>query len=379
MSRKTGAMISSLIALAVLAGSALAGQPRPVKDYVWLTSPASTSNPAATSQPTAELKQKLELHVRQLIQAGHMAPTRFYFGLGSGNATDHTWFFWKPYEVIEALSYAYPHLSPELQTQARQYMQAEMQKFPPWSVGAMPGGEGVRREYFNLPTSMQNQSFNEKPGLEVCYAMWLYGSRTGDWDTVKKVYPELRKIFGLAGSKPVQRYSQIGGLIGFARIAKQLGEAGDVSAAEGKAVEALEKGKDFGSFFLINGKPYKVRIENHNMAFHIFNGLGPEVGAFLRDYANEAVESYLKEITEIRPRANEGGCDLWYLTLGERSINSTDTENYCLPPDMGVAVFRALAFIRQVKGDQLAKWVDIPFCKGDLFYVMRASWALDAN
>ncbi len=362
-----------LIVLIACGSHANAAESMSAKELIWQAPPVRSGGAAPQ-----ELRDKLARHVRQLIAAGHMAPTRFYFGLGSQNALERNWHFWKPYEVVESLSWAWPHLPPDLQVQTLEYLGREMAKYPPWSLGALPVREGEYREYFALPDEYRVQQYKAQPGLEVCYAMWLYGHRTGDWKPVESAYADLRRIFMSGAARPPQRYSQIGGIIAYARIARQLGWNEDVPAAEAAALAALETGRDFESFFNINGRPYRVRLLHHNFAFHIFNEFPPEAGAYLAAVNPGPVEQYLKEITEIRPRAAQGNCDLWYLTLGERALNAAHTENYCLPPDMHQAVFRAMAFFRKAPGEQLARWVDIPFCRGDLYYIQRLAWTLEA-
>jgi len=52
-------------------------------------------------------------------------------------------------------------------------------------------------------------------------------------------------------------------------------------------------------------------------------------------------------------------------------------ENFVDPPDFAMSAFRALAWLKQPSPEDLARRVDLPFCRADLDYLTKLAIALE--
>jgi len=52
-------------------------------------------------------------------------------------------------------------------------------------------------------------------------------------------------------------------------------------------------------------------------------------------------------------------------------------ENFVDPPVFALSAFRALKWLKQASGEQLSRRVDLPFCRADLYYMIKLSLALE--
>jgi hypothetical protein len=95
--------------------------------------------------------------------------------------------------------------------------------------------------------------------------------------------------------------------------------------------------------------------------------LTPEFSAALIQHDGGAAKQRLQAY-----RAMRNG---WYLAFGDRMIGG---ENYTSPPHFSRALFAGAALIEKLPADELASCVDVPWCKGDLYFVEKCVLALMA-
>ena len=67
------------------------------------------------------------------------------------------------------------------------------------------------------------------------------------------------------------------------------------------------------------------------------------------------------------------GLPLWYQSYGERMIGG---ENYISPPHLARGLFAALAQVTNTTAQDLAKKLDHPSCKADLYYIEKLTATL---
>jgi hypothetical protein len=59
----------------------------------------------------------------------------------------------------------------------------------------------------------------------------------------------------------------------------------------------------------------------------------------------------------------------------ERQVHSG--ENAFDPPDFARSAYRALAWLRQAKAEELTAALDVPFCRADLFFIEKLAVRLE--
>ncbi|RME98185.1 MAG: hypothetical protein D6768_17920 [Chloroflexi bacterium] len=334
--------------------------------------------PVPVSPDTADIQQKLEAHVREMIDLGHLAPTLYFIGL-EGNPV---MFYATPSETIYTLSAAYPYLSGDLQAAVKTYLDNELNLYPPHQTGYFGPNAGKVSDLVGQPREyyVQNpdQSFNYWPGIEVnpsvLYALWLYSHNTGDWSYVAAHYSSLKSIFNSAKSdNQITSYPELSGVIGFARIVQHLNHTGDYTQASAFAESGFAAAANFDQFLAgarqrypnqpANGLGYTSpvflfhRDENHTtvVAAHFDR----DVGRFLQNNSRIAVANYSNQIAQ--------EINLWWLT----DVAMTFGENAYVTPEVGWSNFMLRAYVLNDSTQTLKKFLDAPTRRGDLFYIQK--------
>jgi hypothetical protein len=93
--------------------------------------------------------------------------------------------------------------------------------------------------------------------------------------------------------------------------------------------------------------------------------LAPEVAEAVRLHSEGLAAARLESF-----RAERNG---WYMAFGDRLVGG---ENYTTPPHLSRALFAGAVFVEQAPAAQLAGWVDVPWCKGDFYFIEKCAWAL---
>jgi len=81
----------------------------------------------------------------------------------------------------------------------------------------------------------------------------------------------------------------------------------------------------------------------------------------VRDHALDAARAYLRVIDIMLPG--------WYLAWEERQFHFG--ENFADFPDQALSIFNAKAMIERASREKLERFLDIPWCEGDLLYIEK--------
>jgi len=307
-------------------------------------------------------------------------------------------------ELFEAVAWAFPHIARE--ERYRQDLRSEKAKAllaKEWEVHPLftrqawyALDQGRRREPFWVPPDALRRRHGDEPHHPFgnVYAAWLYAERCGEWGRVKAAWPQTEACFEdfaktgwkldpAKGDLHANRY--LASLIAFARIA---GKAGDAeAAAKAKAMadrtaEALVawwqrsaeqaklpvfEGIRQWDSFIGKGDALFFKVRGHNSKIALFRDLTPEVAALVKAKAPDAVESVWHTF--------EALCPTWYLVGEERQVHFG--ENFVDPPDFALDAFKAYAWLRGASKKELARRVDIAFCKADLAFLTKLAIALE--
>jgi hypothetical protein len=346
-------------------------------DYVWNIPPLPASVPT-------DLRARLADEVARMVKAGHLAPLPLIGGVGFasgsypwdlGGATygPYTLAWLNPADTILALSQAFPLLPADQQTSLRSYLRAELDAYPvdafeisgAYSAAKPSEGSayyrGARREQFPLPPDLTYNLWPPlSPPIDNLYALWAYANATDDWGYVQGRWPTISGLYAaFAVRGAVDTYGQIGGLIGFARIARHLGHEPEAQAAADLAARGLQSGADFSAFVqTAEGR----RSNTHAVSYPAFSYLTPEVAAYLRDHSRDAVAAYVADVTA------RGNLPTWYLAWGEQTMGG---ENAYLSPDVAWQIFLAKAYVLQESEQGLRRYLDQPWSIGDPYFIEK--------
>jgi hypothetical protein len=156
------------------------------------------------------------------------------------------------------------------------------------------------------------------------------------------------------------------GLVGFVRMARLVGDAksADDGAAQLRRVLRLRINLDRVNPQVIEPTmSTSAHLHAHKLAR--YGRLVPEVAAALVAHTDGLAARRLAAV-----RTSRNG---WHVTLGDRWIGG---ENYTSPLHFGHALFAGAALVERLEGDELLRYVDVPACAADLYFIERCALAL---
>jgi hypothetical protein len=364
---------------------------RPLTDYVTLDLTDPPPN------PPADLVQRLRDEVRTLITLTP-CPMPYYIERGMsnpamwphnstqppnppsvaynsyGNAVWHD-----SGELLLTLAMAYPYLDSSLQISATQYVSNMIELYPPWE-GMPYGGDwldnSAPRELYPVPDDIRQNLNNWPPPAASpisLYAVWLWAKNTGNWALVQNNWTDLTALYN-ARLNSLTYYADIAGLIGYARMARQLfgSTSPTYTQAVSATVDALEAGLAITTYinYAKSITQYWTPRDNQpewgtfeGWYLPVFFGITPEIGMYLREQTNgQAAEHVLS-------RETGDGLRWWYFTRG--GIHAEEGESAFTAPLAGWSHFMAHAYILGEGRSQLRRWLDRPWGRGDLYSIQK--------
>jgi hypothetical protein len=339
---------------------------------------------------TAAISARLQAAVRELITA-HWAPLCLEPGLGG-----REFLFDEAGALFESVAWSFPFLGTDLQKQVRRWMGEEWENFPPYSTnGWSQVSLGKRREWAAVERDSLARSENPPhPFARVCAAL-LYAERCGEmkfvlqkWDAIRMCFEDFErtgwKLDPAKGDRDANAY--LASMIALAVLADKAGDqavakrAGAWAEATTDALAAWWrraaqegpqppwKGVADVDAFIGRGNALSFRLAPHRHRVALFHRLTPLVAARIKARAPEAVASVWEEFERTRRT--------WALVGEERQLHSG--ENAIDSPELAFDAFQAFAWLREPSPAQLARRVDIPFCRADLAYIGKLALVLEA-
>jgi hypothetical protein len=399
--------------LAPVAGSNTVYLPLITRSYSTLSAYILNDLTTPVANPPAVLVNRLRSEVQAMLQLAngqHLLP--FYFERGFSRA--EVWPYnsdscggssciasihypsggifgstvWHdPGELLYTLAAAYPYLDSGLQAQARTYLAAEMNRYPP--LQNLPYGDsnrdwlrqGVARERYAVP--FRGQLNNWPPvaaNVSAIYALWLWSKNTNDWTYACNNWNAARSLFN-ARRNSVRYYADIAGLIGYARLAQGLQArscagvtSADYDAGYQTALAALQAGAGAANF-----NAYRTRADNDYLdprdiasgwSAPVFFGLTPEVGRYLREQTGGAAANYLVTLQ------SGNGVQWWYLT--QVGVHAEEGETSYLSPFTGWSHFLGRAYVVGDTQATLTRWLDRPWTTGDFYSLQKIVMTIHA-
>lgn len=299
-------------------------------------------------------------------------------------------YFHDPGDLLLAMAQAYPYLDPALQTKTKNYMAAEMGRFPPLSD--LPffssGGtqdwlrSGIAREGYNVP--FRSQLNNWPPAaanLNALYALWLWSKNTGDWSYAQARWNDAKAFFD-ARTPPdhangkMDYFSDLAGVIGYYRLAVKFGNAAEANRARTIALNFMNeiKANPQAFFSRADNQYLDPRDETRGWYAPALFGLTPEVGLFLREQTGGAAATYL---IDKEYGVNGNGLRWWYLTRA--GAHAEIGESSFAAPNAAWSHFLGHAYLLGKSREDLLPVLDRPWGKADVYSIQKITAALQAS
>lgn len=358
----TGTSIRLAAALAV-AVPVLAGGASRLEKIVQSPAPA-----ARLSSDAEDLRSRLEIEVKRVIQAGHLMPFRVQYGEGKPRHV-----YVEPWMMMFTLARAYPHLTGDLQPRTRDYLRREARLHPPWSRTAL-GPAGAYRQGDPAGVPEVGLPPRYRPTGTMCYAVWLYGHHTGDWILAREGWTQLLNVYSEIAREP-PTYEHISGAIGMCRTARALGDEPRARQFEADAIRCMLAGTDFEAFRRNAHTAYSSKPDwfrgSDGIAFALFY-LTPEVAEYLSGETSlrRAADRYAERSAAVWP--------LWWMAQAPVGDWGYFDEGSCAGPETRMMLFNYAAWVWKKPAKELRMMVDVPDAlTGDCFYLQNLVTTLE--
>jgi hypothetical protein len=332
----------------------------------------------ATSPEGRRVAAKLEAHVIALLDGAPWMPFQHTLGISG-----HELSFTHPDEMFLALAQSLPCLGDGAAARLQEFLQAELSKAPPYAEPGFDHRSGRPRESYDMPAALRVPGRGRATSALGVYAFWAWCHHAGkppvtsDWDAIKmrvkllldSDYKFDSKTNGPGKGEAQKLNGDLAGLIGLARLARMQGDAAIEQQALRRGRELLERRVNLertNPFILETSDAATKQL--HNARLSRYCGLVPEVGEALARFSAGCGARHLKSFREER--------NGWFLAFGDRFIGG---ENYTSPIHFPRSLFAGAALIEQLPAEQLLAFIDVPWCKGDFYFIERCLLALWAD
>jgi hypothetical protein len=384
-------LASALLAVAAIHAAAVAMAARPAITDEQIDRLISEA-PARAVAPTAaagKVRSGLSAHVREMTRLEHLAPL-WYF-----NGTAGMWIFAQPRETFEILATALPALDAETRAAALSYLDRELEKFDPLSTPFYPV-TGLRRFPFNAGRESRKTpavaAISPPMPIFAAYGLWAYAWYGGRTDKVLSRWEAMRTAFAEYQKKPfvyrwkydsdqeAQLNRAASAMLGVARLARLARDEATAAAA------GVELARLAAMRLPLEDDARMVHIVGNGTALARYWDLSPEVGRLVRQAADSKRQAmWINLNAHLIPD--------WYLAWTERPTGLMNppgdseqdkreyigSEYFLSNPIFAESQFAAKAMVLGEDAGTLAKYLDIPWCRGDLYYIAKAAAVLRAD
>ena len=325
-----------------------------------------------------EVRDAMRAHVRELIAGWPWRPLHQPLGI-SGYETH----FAHPDHLFLALSLCYPYLEHDEQELVRQFLSDRWRELPPYAERGYDPRVGQPRELYFVPDTLLASDKNVSQSVLGGYASWVASWCAGldamvveSWPEIKqRMHPVLAKDYAFDIHSAAYQHDEAqrlngdaAGLLGYVRLAQQLRDQVAVAAGCHRLRQLLE--------LRVNLERVNPRIVEstsagshglHNVRLARYCDLVPEIGRFVRERDGGVGTRRSAAFRQQHPG--------WQVAWGDRLLGG---ENYTNSLTLAQATFAGAAWIERLPTDQLAPWLDIPWCPGDLYFLEKCAAILSA-
>ena len=320
----------------------------------------------------SDLKAQLESQVQELISR-QWQPLVFPPGK---HPTEAYRIFADPTETLFTLARAYNHLDEDLRRSVRAYVEQLSRPGGPLEgpVGRRtidPSAGAIRSFYDIAPDKLFRLRDDITRGdIARLYPLWLWAHVTGDWQRIESNWGQLKGLVDQPPGKMEEdcRNGYVAGLIAYCRIADHMKNQQAVEKTLPVARKALRERLTYEFAHTEGGLISEVPVLRS--IFARWRHLTPEVGRLLAQYVGPTHKHLMNVYVDYhRPT--------WFLAWGVETM--WRNESPFAFPTMPAEIFAARAWILNEPAETLARFLDVPWCKADLFYIQKLIWCLDAR
>ena len=340
-----------------------------LEEMIWQTSTVGFQPPGIPQ----DLKARLKHSVQELLSR-RWQPLLFPSGK---HPTEAYRLFTDPAETLYTLARAYPYLDAELQRAMQSYVGThrllDSLLSPPKDTNRVAVAEaGELRSAYDLPPEKLLKIADDiaRAPLARLYPLWLWGQATGDWKPVEAAWGNLRPLV----QEPPNRLEEdcrngvVAGLIAYCRLAARVRDAAAVRQGVETARQALKERLIYEWAHPRGGLITYVPV--NRSIFGRWRHLSPEVGRLCRKYAGNAQRSLMDTYVDAhRPT--------WWLAWNVDLMWRNEAPFSF--PTMSAEIFAARALILNEPAERLKTFLDLPWCKADLFHTQKLVHCLEAT
>jgi hypothetical protein len=347
------------------------------ESFFW-RSPDFTKPPSSAGG--GRIAAKLDTHVTEFLAGAPWMPFHHTLGISGYEAN-----FAHPDEMFLVLAFATPCVKAGTAAKIREFLATQLRSGPvPYDEPGFEFRTGRARESYDVPGNLRRSGRAGSAHALGVYAFWAYCHYCADaaaardhWTRVKiRVKPLLETDYAFdprrtntAKAESEKLNGDLAGLLGLGRLARLVNDADAERQAVARARQLLELRVNLDR---VNPRIVEKSADAskglHNLKLARYCALVPEVAEVLRRHTEGCAAAHLKAFRQER--------NGWYLAFGDRFIGG---ENYTNPLHLPRALFTGAAFIEELPADQLAGFIDVPWCHGDLYFIEKCVFALWAD
>ncbi len=324
------------------------------------------------SDKSNDLKAQLASQVKELISQ-QWQPLIFPPGK---HPTEAYRIFADPTETLFTLARAYNYLDEDLRTNVRQYVERLSDPGGPLEgpVGRRtvdPSAGAVRSFYDIAPDKLFRLKDDiTRSDVARLYPLWFWARVADDWQRIEGNWGQLKDLADQPPGKMEEdcRNGYVAGLIAYCRIADHLKDKQAVEKALPATRKALRERLMYEFAYTEGGLITEVPVSRS--IFARWRHMTAEVGRLLARYAGPTHKHLMDVYVDYhRPT--------WYLAWGVETM--WRNESPFAFPTMSAEVFAARAWVLNEPVETLTRYLDVPWCNADLFYIQKLVWCLDAH
>jgi hypothetical protein len=320
--------------------------------------------------------RKLDRHVNEFLAGAPWRPFHHTLGISGYEVAFH-----HPDEMFYALSLALPFLPTNTAVRTRSFLARQLLEIPPYAREGFDARVGRPREPYDVPRDLRVAGRGKAGSAFGVYAFWSYmeaardhAAGTNHWPAIKqRIQPLLETDYQFDITKRNYRRDEaealngnLAALIATVRLARTNVDASTAQKALARVRQLLELRVNLeraNPQILENTESSTKHLHSSKLAR--FCSLTPEVSTAVRTLTDGCGPAHLKNFREARPA--------WHLAFGDRMIGG---ENYTNPTHFSRALFAGAALVEQLPPEQLASLVDVPWCRGDFFFIEKCALTL---
>lgn len=232
-------------------------------------------------------------------------------------------------------------------------------------------GVGAVRSLYDVPPGEGMRVADDIVRSEVArlYPLWLWARVTGDWGRIEREWKDLRGLVDQGPNRMEEdcRNGHVAGLVAYCRMAAHVKDDAAVAKGVARARQAMRERLVYEFMYPRGGVASEV--PTGRTIFSRWRHLVPEVGRLCVAHAGP-IAKHLVDVYVDYQRPT------WWLAWNVELM--WRNESPMAMPTMSAEVFAAKAMILGEPAERLVAWRDIPWCRGDLFYLQKTVLCLEA-